>query len=159
MFGDITGGNGWRLEAGRAVKWNVDMYPSKPGPVQEIADKQAKKLGLKECQTCKSRRYVDVSDDPGVSFKTPTYIPAGMSGVAVARHENEHVVRGKARAEREGKEVVGISVNFIIGTCPECGRTYVAGGITRVVTVPKLDKGKTQQLVEGVGKEDSNEIR
>ena len=27
-----------------------------------------------ECQTCKERKYQDGSDDPGVSFKTPTQI-------------------------------------------------------------------------------------
>lgn len=117
------------------------MYiPDKEKEVREIVDAKDridKQLGIKECKTCKSRRYVDVSNDPGVSFKTPAYVPAGMSGVAVARHENEHVVREKARAEREGREVAGVSVNFIIGTCPECGRTYVAGGVTRVITVPK----------------------
>ena len=32
-----------------------------------------------ECQTCKNRKYVDGSDDPNVSFKTPGHIDPGQS--------------------------------------------------------------------------------
>ena len=38
-----------------------------------------------ECQTCKERRYVDGSDDSGVSFQTPTKIPKASAMAAVRR--------------------------------------------------------------------------
>jgi len=32
-----------------------------------------------ECQTCKNRKYVDSSDDPSVSFQSPTHIGPGQA--------------------------------------------------------------------------------
>lgn len=87
-----------------------------------------------ECQTCKERKYQDGSDDPGVSFKTPTHIDPDMAASAVRGHENEHVVRNQAEADREGREVVSQTVTYHTAICPECGRVYVSGGTTRTVT-------------------------
>lgn len=88
----------------------------------------------KECQTCKERKYVDGSDDPGVSFKSPGKINADVAAVVVSRHEREHVAHNKAKAQREGGEVVSQSVTLHTGICPECGRIYVSGGTTYSVT-------------------------
>ena len=87
-----------------------------------------------ECKTCKARKYQDGSDDPGVSFKTPSHIDPGQSSSAVRGHELEHVVRERARAEKEGRRVISQSVTMQTGICPECGRIYTAGGMTRTVT-------------------------
>jgi len=87
-----------------------------------------------ECQTCKERKYQDGSDDPGVSFKTPSHIDPGQASSAVRGHELEHVVRERARAEKEGRRVISQSVTMQTGICPECGRVYTAGGMTRTVT-------------------------
>lgn len=87
-----------------------------------------------ECQTCKERKYQDGSDDPGVSFKTPSHVDPGQSSAAVRGHELEHVVRERARAEKEGRRVISQSVTMQTGICPECGRIYTAGGMTRTVT-------------------------
>ncbi len=87
-----------------------------------------------ECQTCKERKYQDGSDDPGVSFKTPTHIDPGQTANAVRGHELEHVVRERANAEKEGRRVISQSVTMQTGICPECGRIYTAGGMTRTVT-------------------------
>ena len=46
-----------------------------------------------ECQTCKERKYQDGSDDPGVSFKTPTSIAPEQAAAAVRGHENEQIGR------------------------------------------------------------------
>ena len=43
-----------------------------------------------ECLTCDSRRYVDQSDDSGVSFQTPTHVSPEDSFAAVRAHEMEH---------------------------------------------------------------------
>lgn len=92
-----------------------------------------------ECETCKNRKYQDESDDPGVSFKSASKIAPGAVGAAVRGHENEHVVRERAKAEREGREVVSQSVVIKTAICPECGKSYVAGGETTTVTRAKVD--------------------
>ena len=90
--------------------------------------------GEKECQTCKERKYQDGSDDPGVSYQTPTHISPEQAASAVRGHEMEHVVREQASAEREGRRVVSQSVTMHTAICPECGRVYVSGGTTRTTT-------------------------
>lgn len=95
--------------------------------VQEVS-------GEKECQTCKERKYQDGSDDPGVSYQTPTHISPEQAASAVRGHEMEHVVREQASAEREGRRVVSQSVTMHTAICPECGRVYVSGGTTRTMT-------------------------
>lgn len=87
-----------------------------------------------ECQTCKERKYQDGSNDPGVSFKTPTNIAPEQAAAAVRGHEQEHVVREQAKAQRENREVVSQSVTYHTAICPECGKTYVSGGTTRTTT-------------------------
>ena len=92
-----------------------------------------------ECETCARRRYQDGSDDPGVSFKTPTNVDPKLAESAVRSHEKEHVVRERAKAEREGKKVVSQYVTYKTGICPECGRVYMAGGETHTVTAKDPD--------------------
>lgn len=87
-----------------------------------------------ECQTCKERKYQDGSNDPGVSFKTPTNVAPEQAATAVRGHEQEHVVREQAKAQREDREVVSQSVTYHTAICPECGKTYVSGGTTRTTT-------------------------
>ncbi len=87
-----------------------------------------------ECKTCKNRRYQDGSDDMGVSFQTPTKIDPKAAAAKVKSHEMEHVGRNQAKAEREGKEIVSQSVSLSTAICPECGKVYISGGLTRTVT-------------------------
>ena len=96
-----------------------------------------------ECKTCAERKYQDGSDDPGVSFKTAAHISPEQAAAKVRSHEYEHVVREQSKADRENKEVVSQSVRLHTDICPECGRSYVSGGVTNTVT-----KGKTEQPVE-----------
>jgi hypothetical protein len=107
------------------------------------------KTGDKDCKTCQSRKYQDGSDDPGVSMKSPTHLSTAEAGAAVSAHENEHVVREQAKAAEEGREVVAESVRIFTAVCPECGKTYVSGGETTVVTRKKPDEKKQG---DGVGK-------
>lgn len=87
-----------------------------------------------ECQTCKRRKYQDGSDDPGVSFKTAAHVDPDLAQSVIRGHENEHVVRNRAEADREGRKVVSQSVTYHSAICPECGRVYISGGTTRTVT-------------------------
>ena len=97
-----------------------------------------------ECQTCKERKYQDGSDDPGVSFKTPTNIAPEQAASAVRGHENEHVVREQAKARQEDRKVVSQSVTYHTSICPECGKVYVSGGTTRTVT--RADNDQQAQM-------------
>ena len=98
-----------------------------------------------ECQTCKERKYQDGSDDPGVSFKTPTHIGPDQAASAVRGHENEHVVREQSKAQREDRKVVSQSVTYHTDICPECGKVYVSGGTTRTVTKANTGQQARQQ--------------
>lgn len=106
----------------------------------EKAESPQEVMEASECQTCKNRRYQDGSDDPGVSFKTPTRVDPSTAASAVRGHEQEHVVREQAKARREDRKVVSQSVTYHTSICPECGRIYVSGGTTRTVTAPDKDK-------------------
>lgn len=98
-----------------------------------------------ECKTCAERKYQDGSDDPGVSFKTAAHISPEQAAAKVRSHEYEHVVREQSKADRENKEVVSQSVRLHTDICPECGRTYVSGGVTNTVT---RGKDEPQEQVE-----------
>lgn len=83
-----------------------------------------------ECQTCKNRRYVDGSDEM-VSFKTPQKIAPSAVGSRVRAHEQEHVNNAYNKASAKGGKVLQAAVSLKLAVCPECGKTYVAGGVTR----------------------------
>jgi deoxycytidylate deaminase len=48
-------------------------------------------------------------------------------------HEQEHVTNAIAEGSQDNKELVSATVSLKTAVCPECGRTYIAGGTTRTV--------------------------
>jgi len=102
-----------------------------------------------ECKTCAGRRYVDKSDDPSVSYQTPTSINPNTSAAAVASHENEHVSNERGNAQREERQIVSQTVTLTYDSCPECGRSYVSGGTTRTTSVGSPDSGEQPQAPAG----------
>ncbi|MCL2067518.1 MAG: hypothetical protein FWG99_08645 [Treponema sp.] len=94
----------------------------------------AEAMGLQECQTCKSRKYQDSSSDSSVSFQSPTHIDPSQAAGAVAAHEAEHVAHEQVKAERDDRKVISQTVTLQSSICPECGRVYISGGVTRTVT-------------------------
>lgn len=114
---------------------------SQQGETKEanVTEKTRKRLGLEECETCKNRRYVDQSNDGGVSFQTPTHIAPESAGAAVLSHEGEHVAHEQSKARENGEEVVSQNVQIFTDVCPECGKIYVSGGLTTTMTVSKSD--------------------
>ena len=100
----------------------------------EGAGKIADVKGMEECQTCKNRKYVDRSDDSSVSFQSPAHISPGQAASVVMSHEREHVSNEQAKAERDDRKVISQTVALSMSTCPECGRMYVSGGVTRTIT-------------------------
>lgn len=110
----------------------------KPMGVSE-EEKGAGVEGVKkgECQTCKNRKYVDGSDEM-VSFKSPAKISPDAAGGRVRAHEQEHVSNAFTKAARDGGKVLQASVAMKMAICPECGRSYIAGGETTTkIAYPK----------------------
>ncbi len=85
--------------------------------------------GKGECQTCENRKYQDGSDEM-VSFKSPAHISPEAAAGVVRAHEQEHVSNAYKQAELKGGKVMRASVTLKTAICPECGRSYVAGGTT-----------------------------
>jgi len=83
-----------------------------------------------ECQTCKNRKYVDGSDEM-VSFKTPSRISPERAATAVRAHEQEHVNNAYTKAAKNNGKVMAANVSLKTSICPECGRSYIAGGTTQ----------------------------
>lgn len=106
-----------------------------------------------KCETCEKRKYQDGSDDAGVSFKTPTRLSPDQAASAVRGHEQEHVVREQAKAEREDREVVSQKVTLHTDICPECGRVYVSGGVTETVTASKPQQPQAEKPEDKSGLE------
>lgn len=100
----------------------------------------ASQTGKVECETCNNRKYVDGSNDPGVSFKTPGHIDPRNSAAKVMAHEMEHVSNSRAEAFQKNREIIYQSVKLDTSTCPECGRSYVSGGTTTTVSKKAPDK-------------------
>lgn len=100
----------------------------------EASGKRTEKAEKKgECQTCKQRKYVDGSDEGNVSFKAPGHIAPEASAGAVMSHEKEHVANAVREGNKPGNELVSATVSLKTAICPECGRSYVAGGTTRTL--------------------------
>lgn len=82
-----------------------------------------------ECKTCQNRKYQDGSDEQ-VSFKSAAHISPEASAARVRGHEQEHVSNAYKEAAEKGGKVLNASVALKTAICPECGRSYVAGGTT-----------------------------
>jgi len=92
-----------------------------------------------ECEACKNRKYVDGSDE-NVSYKAPTKIDSKSAAGKVMAHEQEHVANAYSKASEKGGKVIQASVSMKMAICPECGRSYVAGGLTTTkIAYPKND--------------------
>lgn len=93
-----------------------------------------------ECQTCKNRKYQDGSDEM-VSFKSAAHISPQAAASRVRGHEQEHVSNAYKKAAQGNGKVVSATVSLKTAVCPECGRTYVAGGTTATqIKYPKEGK-------------------
>lgn len=106
-----------------------------------------------ECQTCKNRKYVDGSNEANVSFKTPGNIRPEESYSKVSAHEREHVSNAIAKGSKPGAQLVRANVTLKMGVCPECGRTYVAGGVTntQIKYTESNPYEKNRKSMEGTG--------
>lgn len=126
--------------AGSSPVKNADTTGSSP----------VKKPELGGCETCRNRKYVDVSAESDVSFQTPGHISPGASAAVVGSHEREHVANAVQKASKPGAKLVSATVRLITSVCPECGRRYVAGGVTNtLIQYSKNPYSQSQKSLEG----------
>lgn len=110
-----------------------------------------RKSSPEECQTCKNRKYQDGSDEM-VSFKSAAHISPTASASAVRAHEQEHVSNAYKDAAQNNGKVLQASVSIHTAVCPECGRSYVAGGETRTQIKYYNEENPYQQDLKGTDK-------
>ncbi len=115
--------------------------PASSATSRATDDRDVGAVGAVECQTCKSRTYQDGSNDPTVSFQAATRIAPEAAESLVRSHEQEHVSHEQVKAKEKGSEVVSQNVSIQYQICPECGRSYVAGGTTKTVTRSAVGSG------------------
>ena len=66
-----------------------------------------------------------------VSFKSAAHISPEAAASRVRSHEQEHVSNAYKKASQDNGKVLSTNVSIKTSICPECGRSYVAGGETR----------------------------
>lgn len=98
-------------------------------PNESTITNPGRKSSPAECETCDNRKYQDGSDEM-VSFKAASHIAPAASASAVMAHEQEHVANAYKKAAKNNGKVLQASVRIKTAVCPECGRGYVAGGVT-----------------------------
>ena len=109
----------------------LNFGTTRPMPGYEAQERTitGRKSSPEDCETCKNRKYQDGSDEM-VSFKAPTHISPENSAAKVMGHEQEHVTNAYKDAAQNNGKVVSCSVTLKTDICPECGRSYIAGGTT-----------------------------
>lgn len=117
-----------------AYRVSLSSAARNPSAAEDSSSGKPGAVAPGECETCSSRKYVDVSNDATVSFQTPTRMSPGTAESMVRAHEQEHVTKEQARAAEEGNRVVAQNVAIRYSICPDCGTSYVAGGTTTTVT-------------------------
>ena len=141
MYGSVSAAMQYAGAFSAVTASDTDVEKDKNGkPLPAGMDeRQAKRLGKVECETCKERKYQDGSDEQ-VSFKTASKINPAAVEARVRGHEQEHVANAYDKAEENGGKVLRASVTLKYAICPECGRSYCAGGVTNTaIKYPKDD--------------------
>ncbi len=98
-------------------------------PGEDTKVTPGRKSSPAECETCKNRKYQDGSNEM-VSFKTAQHMSPTEAASRVRAHEQEHVNNAYDKAAQTGGKVLQASVAIHTAICPECGTTYVSGGLT-----------------------------
>lgn len=102
-----------------------------------------------ECETCANRKYQDGSDEMDVSFKTPSHIPQSIAATVILGHEHEHVANAYEKERNGEAKVQSVSVSLHTDICPECGRVYIAGGVTHTEMKYSNDDDKPKDDLRG----------
>ena len=115
-------------EASSAKSGGITLNPGESTTVSP-----GRKSSPAQCETCRNRKYQDGSDEGNVSFKTASHVSPESAGARVRAHEGEHVSNAYKKAAQKNGKVVNASVSIHTSVCPECGRTYVSGGVTNTM--------------------------
>ena len=126
-IGNSYGMYGVSYMPGSQAKTEEDKPIVNPGESEVVSP--GRKSSPAECETCKNRKYQDGSNEM-VSYKAATHIDPGSSASKVMAHEQEHVSNAYKKAAQDNGQVLQASVQLKTAVCPECGRSYVAGGTT-----------------------------
>lgn len=124
-IGAISGSYTYPINPYMSSQFSTGMNQADAGKVNGTSSPQ-------ECETCKNRKYQDGSNE-NVSFKSATHISPNAAGAAVRAHEGEHVSNAYTKAAQANGKVINASVAIHTSVCPECGRTYVSGGVTNTM--------------------------
>lgn len=108
---------------------NSSGKPEEKSANPDDVKKAGRRSAPSECETCANRKYQDGSDE-NVSFKSASHISPESAGARVRAHEGEHVANAYKKAAQKNGKVLNASVTIHTSICPECGRTYVSGGVT-----------------------------
>lgn len=119
MVGSISGGYNYSPDTSAIIR----------NPGESTQKTAGRRSSPAECETCKNRKYQDGSDEM-VSFKSAAHISPQASAARVRAHEQEHVSNAYKKAAQNNGKVISANVSMRTAVCPECGRSYVAGGET-----------------------------
>ncbi len=117
-------------QIGRTAQVGVNQTEETKKAEEESRLPGSKKVKPSECMTCKNRKYVDGSDEGNVSFKAPGHISPKSSAAMVSAHEQQHVANARREGSKDNAKLMSASVTLKLAVCPECGTSYVAGGVT-----------------------------
>ena len=132
MTGIMGTGYGTSAYAGYTGYYSsANVQAGKPvvNPGESTVVAPGRKSSPAECETCKNRKYQDGSDEM-VSFKSAAHISPEASASRVRAHEQEHVSNAYKKAAQGNGKVLAANVTLKTAICPECGRSYTAGGTT-----------------------------
>ena len=105
--------------------------------LSEAQIKAMKRSGQMECETC------------NVSYKGATHIDPSGAASKVMAHEQEHVLNAYRKASSKDGEVINATVTVKTAVCPECGRSYVSGGVTNTaIKYPATQYGQNQKKAD-----------
>lgn len=159
-YGDYRGyGNTKAGDAAAADSTQPDRATRKNSANPDDQVKTGRKSSPSECETCKSRKYQDGSNESDVSFKAPGHISPQASAGTVRAHEQQHVSNAYEKAAKNNGKVLSATVSLRTEICPECGTAYVAGGVTRTRIAYSADENpyrKNQKALDAVNQIGSN---
>lgn len=146
----IGGGYGFSFNPYNSYGLSKSANDAQTTPTGSADDtvKAGRKSSPRECETCKTRKYQDGSNEGDVSFKAPGHISPQASASTVRAHEQQHVSNAYEKASKNDGEVRSATVTLRTAVCPECGTSYVAGGTTRTSIAYQKEQAQQENPYE-----------
>ncbi|MDL2233815.1 hypothetical protein LJC63_09620 [Ruminococcaceae bacterium OttesenSCG-928-L11] len=123
------------LDKARKTTQTAPGVAKQPNEAKASLDQKVRNSSA-DCETCRKRQYKDESSDGGVSFQAPKHLAASTAGIRVMSHEHEHAAAESTDPGEEGGVTRSSNTYLEYAKCPECGRTYVKGGLTKTTSQP-----------------------